>query len=117
MTILHHRTPATLALLAVVALGGCASPEEKALAKDRVELLGAQAKMAGAHKDCSELTGAIMDWEKANAPKISDVTTRWKALSESKRKSLMKAHKDESNTYFKAMIGPLVRCGTVWPVK
>ncbi len=113
----HLRTPFALPLLAAIALGGCASPEEKALAKDRVELLGAQAKLAGEHTDCGELTGAIMDWEKANSAKITEVTTRWKALSESKRKSLMKPHKDQSNTYFKAMIGPLVRCGTVWPVK
>ena len=106
-----------VALVCVGMISGCATPEEKALAKDRVALMGAQAKMADEHKNCSELTGAIMDWEKANADKIKDVNTRWQALSKSKRNSLMKPHKSESNQYFKAMIGPLVRCGTVWPVK
>lgn len=103
--------------LTLVTTTGCNSAEEKALAKERVDLLKTQASLVEKNPDCSALAGALLDFEKANSTRISDFNTKWKALPESKRESLMKPHRSETNPYFKAMIGPLIKCGTVFPVK
>lgn len=114
---LKHGWSFGLGLALALATTGCHSAEEKALAKERVELLKTQASLAEKNPDCGALAGALLDFEKANSTRISDFNTKWKALSESKRESLMKAHRSETNPYFKAMIAPLIKCGTVFPVK
>lgn len=107
----------TLGMLLAFTLVGCHSAEEKALAKERVDLLKSQAAIAEKNPDCSALSGALADFEKANSARISAYKAKWTALSESKRESLTKAHRSETNPYFKAMIPPLIKCGTVFPVK
>jgi hypothetical protein len=105
------------ATLGVLVLAGCHSAEEKSLAKERVDLLKQQAALVEKNPDCTALSGALLDFEKANSSRITTFNTKWKALPESKRESLMKPHRDETNPYFKAMIAPLIKCGTVFPVK
>ncbi len=45
------------------------------------------------------------------------MNTRWAALTDSKKKSLSKLHRDDTNSAYKAMIPPLIKCGTQFPVK
>lgn len=108
-------------LIAVVvassAVFGCNSAEDKELAEERVALLRAQNEVVTKHTDCSALSKALMEFEDAHSAEVKSNNMRWMALPESKRNSLMKAHKEETNAYFSARISPLVRCGTVFPVK
>jgi hypothetical protein len=97
---------------------GCNSAEEQELATERVALLRAQNDVVSKNKgDCSSLRKGLADFEKGQGDRITSVNSRWTVLTDSKKKSLMKAHRDETDPYFKAMISPLISCGTSFPVK
>jgi hypothetical protein len=104
-------------MLALGMAAGCHTPEEKALATERVELLGMQASLATKFTECRTLDSALRELKKTTGARIESSNTQWNALSKSKRDSLMKPHSKETGPYFKAMIAPLIRCGTVFPVK
>lgn len=98
-------------------LGGCHTPEEKELAQERADLIIKQGAIAEANKECRSLDRELAVFKAQNGVQIASVNQRWGALTDSKRKSLGKLHRDDTNAAFKAMISPLVRCGTQFPVK
>lgn len=103
--------------LFVVGLAGCNTPEEKALAQERADLIIKQGAIAEANKECRSLDRELAVFKAQNAAQIADVNSRWAALSESKKKSLGKLHREDTNPAYKAMIAPLIKCGTQFPVK
>ena len=98
-------------------VSGCNTPEEKALAQERADLIIKQGAIAESNKECRSLDRELAIFKAQNGKQIADVNSRWSALTDSKKKSLGKLHKDDTNSAFKAMIGPLIRCGTHFPVK
>lgn len=102
--------------LALAALAGCHTPEEKALAKERVELIKLEGAVVDANPSCPALVKALGQFETTNSARVTTFNTQWKALPEAKRKALMKPLREESNPYFAKLTGPLIRCGAVFPV-
>jgi len=98
-------------------LGGCNTPEEKALARERADLVIKQGAIAEANKECRSLDRELARFKAQDGKQIADVNRRWEALTESKRKSLRKLNDKETNDAFKVMIVALVKCGTQFPVK
>ena len=109
-----------MALVFVLALAACDSgtPEEKALATERVALVKMEADIVDrTPKSCGELTQALGQFEKDNHDRITKFNTAWTALDKKKQDTVMKPHRKESNPYFEKLISPLVQCGAVFPVK
>lgn len=103
--------------LFVVTLAGCNTPAEKELAQQRADLIIKQGAIAEGNKDCRSLDRELAIFKAQNSAQIADVNSRWAALTDSKRKSLSKLHRDDTNQAFKSMISPLIKCGTQFPVK
>jgi len=109
-----------LAVVFVLALAACDSgtPEEKALATERVALVKMEADIVDkTPKACGELKQALGQFEKDNHDRITKFNAAWTALPKDKTDKLMKPHRSESNPYFEKLISPLVQCGAVFPVK
>lgn len=107
-----------LAVLSFATAIGCNTPEEKALAQERVDLVKLEASIVErTPTDCKALTAALGEFEKANSQRITTFNTKWTALPEKKRESLMKPLRKDSNPAFKTLITPLVQCGAIFPVK
>lgn len=105
-------------VLSVTMLVGCNSAEEKALAKERLDLVKMEAAIVdGTPKNCAMLKTKLDAFDTANKDRISAVNTKWAALSDSKRKSLSKALREEQNPYYDKLIPVTIQCGDIWPVK
>jgi hypothetical protein len=83
-------------MLALGMAAGCHTPEEKALATERVELLGMQASLATKFPECRTLDSALRELKKTTGARIERSNTEWNVLSKSKRDSLMKPHSSET---------------------
>jgi hypothetical protein len=99
-------------------LAGCNSAEEKALARERLDLAKQEASIVeSSPKDCGVLKKKLGEFETANKDRISSVNSRWTALSESKQASLRKSLRDEANPVYEKLIPVTLQCGAVFPVK
>jgi hypothetical protein len=93
------------------------TPEEKALAKERVELIKMEATIVQQNpSSCIELGNALGELVTKNSARLTTFNAHWKALPEAKRKSLMNPLREESNPYFATLTSSLTKCGTEFPV-
>ena len=107
----HHRSFSAVIILASMGvLAACNTPEEKAIARERIDLVKQEASLVDQNPGCAGLQTALDGFERTNAVRISTFNAKWTALPESKRNSLMKPLRSESNPYFKTLIGPLIKC-------
>lgn len=105
-----------LGLAAMAFMAGCNTAEEKAIVEERVELVKMEIAVLDSTKTCNGVQTGMAKFEKDNKARIDSFNTSWKALSESKRNSLMKPHRAETDPYYKKIIVALVDCGTHFPV-